>query len=110
MQLVIVYADWTTPVTSIEHWCSLPAQGVQSVTISNNGKKVSFADFSLYWLYKEKDYYVAGGGSVRYDPNPLNEVLIFDDGVQKDRPIEFMPDLMHNQVKLGWWDGKPRKL
>ncbi len=76
--------------------------------IGNNGNSVVFDAHSLYWLYKEKDYYVAGCGSVRYSSNHLNEVLIFEDGRQENRKIEFMPDLMHNQVKLGWWNGKKR--
>ncbi len=107
MIVTVEYIDWTAPAANIAEWCNLPSQGVQKVTI-NNGGSVSFSDHSLYWLYKEKDYYVAGAGSVRYDPNPLNEVLLFEDGRQENRKIEFMPDLLHDQIKLGWWNGKKR--
>ena len=110
MFVVVAYAGYELRAENLNQWCNLPAQGVLEITIGSDGNKVIFADHSLYWLYRENNYYVAGCGSIRYSKQPLNEVCLFEDGTQQDRLIEFMPDLMHNQVKLGWWDGKARRI
>lgn len=63
---------------------------------------------SLYWLYPEGDTWVVGEGSVRYDPNPLTEVVCSEAGMT-ERSIDYMPDLGLHRVKLGWWrPGEPR--
>ena len=107
MFVQVEYINYTTDLVDIDRWCDLPSEGVQKVIV-NNGGKTCFANHSLYWLYKEDDHYVAGCGSVKYSDLPLNEVLFFEDGRQQNRKIEFIPDLMAKQIKLGWWNGKER--
>jgi len=99
----VTYEDETVLEAPASHWPQLRADGVQQFVVSCAGRSVSFAANSIYWLYPEGENIVAGCGSVRYDPNPLNEVVIEPDGKQSSRKIEFMPDLQHERVKLGWW-------
>lgn len=100
----------TGPTLSAEagDWASLPGEGVDWVEVTNGGS-VRIASASLYWLYPEGDAWVAGWGSVRYDPNPLMEIICYTDGRQIERHIDYMPDLRLVDVKLGhWWPGEPR--
>lgn len=83
-------------------WTTLPAEGVDWVEVINGGR-VRLASASLYWLYPEGEAWVVGRGSIRYDPNPLTEVLCFPDGTQVEREIDYMPDLHLPDIKLGWW-------
>lgn len=64
---------------------------------------IHIASSSLYWSYTEGNNVIVGWGSVRYDPNPLKEIVILPSGEQQERVIKFMPDLMHSDIKLGWW-------
>ncbi len=99
----ILYEDESALNISATEWPVVRSDGVQEVRVSANGYSVVFQAASFYWLYPEGEHFVAGCGSVRYDPNPLTEVLVFADGRQEERRVEFMPDLRHEQVKLGWW-------
>lgn len=98
----IVYSDReiTRPVAE---WTRVAGEDVQYLTVGVPGAVTSFQAASLYWLYWEDDTVVVGSGSVRYDPNPLTEILIARDGKQTERKREFFPDLRLPQVKLGWW-------
>lgn len=88
-----------------ELWATWPGEGVDRVTGFNSTGFVQVASASLYWLYREDGYWVLGTGSVRYDPNPLTEIVWVDSG-QLERQVRFMPDLLLRYVKLGhWWPG-----
>lgn len=103
VQVFVTYEDDSVQSGLAAEWTSLRSDGVQKVIVECNGLSVMFHASSLYWLYPEGLNFVAGSGSVRYDPNPLAEIVIAPDGSQTERRIESMPDLNHNQVKLGWW-------
>lgn len=106
MNIRIVYVDnQQIEVSSAAAWEIARGEGIDYIEISNP-LLCHIHSASLYWLYEEHDTLVAGWGSVRYDPNPLTEILFYKDGNQEERKIEFMPDLRLSQVKLGhWWPG-----
>ncbi len=107
MQVLVEYVRDVRTVPVME-WDSLPSEGVQRVDILVGRYITSFAGFSIYWLYQEGGNHVVGAGSVRYSKELINEVVFKPDGTSENRGLEFMPDLLHNQVKLGWWNGKKR--
>lgn len=90
-----------------EAWPRWRADGVDEIWVGNP-LETSFSGHSLYWFYPEGDSWVAGSGSLY--PNGLPPEVIFGlDGRQESRPIDGMPDIRHDQVKLGWWrPGAPR--
>ncbi len=96
-----------TETNDADNFHKFTGHGVQSVKVTCGRYSVNFSSASTYWFYKEENYYVAGCDA-KYDPNPLKEVLIFSDGTQKIRLIDFRPDLLREQTLLGWWNGKKR--
>lgn len=100
--LVVEYKDKTLSVPLFD-WDTVPSHGVQSITITVNDLSHTRDAASIYWLYKENDYWVVGSGSVRYDYNLISETLIYKDGKQVERKRDFMPDLTIDKIKLGWW-------
>jgi len=108
MKVRIGYVDGSVIEVDPSVWTTVKAEGVDWVEVDNGGK-VKIASASVYWLYPEKNAFVAGWGSLRYDPNPLTEIVCYSDGTQEERRPSYLPDLQHSQVKLGWWwPGKPR--
>lgn len=104
--ITIEYGNGVMEVAA-DLWPFVRGDDVQKVTAECNGLSVTFQAHSIYWLYPEGDNWIVGAGSVRYDNNPLTEIIIAPDGRQTERHIEYMPDLRHDRVKLGWWkDGK----
>lgn len=103
--LAIRYVDGSWFRGSVLDWERSRADGVDEVVIGNP-RTCSFAGGSVYWLYPEGDTWVAGSGGVgaSYGPdNPPPEIVFLSDGRQVARRIRHMPDLLHSQVKLGWW-------
>ncbi len=77
------------------------------VEITNAAGTARVSGHSIYWLYREGDVWVLGGGSIGYT-NPLGEVLV-GSGNHQYREIDYMPDLPHRAVKIGaWWPNKER--
>lgn len=106
LMIEIEYVDCRVSVFPATLWRFERGDGVYSVTASLMGQSVKFENASLYWCYEEGKNWVLGQGSVRYDKNPLVEIVIAPDGSQSERKIEFFPDLKLNNVKLGAWRGK----
>lgn len=105
MTVRVEYVDGTVIEAPLADWPTLPADGVWSVTYSNKpGEFLRHAGHSVYWCYPEGDRYVVGLGTVSnvYGTLP-SEAVLFPDGHQEEREIKFMPDLRHDQIKLGWW-------
>lgn len=98
----IHYVDGAEVEVAADEWPRLRGDGVDWVRILHQGSTLLQAH-SLYWLYREGSTWVAGCGSVSYDPNPLVELLFMANGTMREREREFMPDLPHSAVKLGWW-------
>lgn len=49
---------------------------------------------------------VFGSGCIRYSDQPIEEHLYHPDGAfWTVRHRMFTPDLKHEHVKLGWWNG-----
>ena len=102
MQLRIVYTDETVAEGRLEDWPSFRSEGVDTVRI---GDEV-FSGNAIYWLYKdekhEPDAWVFGMASTYVSPPPP-ETVFRNNGNVGQRNIVTMPDLLHSQVKLGWW-------
>lgn len=96
------YVEGAEVEVAADEWASLRGDGVDEVRVYGLGS-VLFQAASLYWLYQEGSTWVAGSGSVRYDPNPLVEIVFDGHGRTSERTREYMPDLPHSAVKLGWW-------
>lgn len=106
LNITIEYSQGQTTIAA-HLWPIARSDDVQQVTAECNGLSVMFQAQSIYWFYPEGENWIIGAGSVRYDPNPLTEVVIAPDGTQTERKREYMPDLTHDRVKLGWFkDGK----
>ena len=90
-----------------EDWSELPAEGVDSVELTNEAGSARVSGHSIYWLYREGPAWVLGGGSIGYT-NPLGETVV-GEGNHQYREIDYMPDLPARSIKLGaWWPGKER--
>lgn len=84
-------------------WPSLRADGVDRVVVTNRSGSSILQGHSVYWLYREGDVWVAGQASLHYDRWIPPEVLFLPGGTQDTRHIDYVPDLHHADVKLGWW-------
>jgi hypothetical protein len=104
--VVVHYVDGTTTEGTVVDWPGLPSHGVDWVEIA----RVRFKGKSVYWLYPEGDDWIAGCASF-YEDAKNAELIVHPDGSQDERPIEWVPDLAHVNVKLGWWrpgtEGQP---
>ena len=104
----IQYADGSHLIGAAASWPSLPGSGVDWVEVTNDVGSIRVGGHSIYWLYRERKFWVIGGGSIGYT-NPLGETLVPESGNHKYREIDYMPDLPHSSVKLGaWWPDKER--
>ena len=81
----IKYTDNSVIYLSPEEWSQV---GVDEIIISN---PLPINGHSIYWFYKENDYYVLGCANT-YRKDIIPEVLFTPSGEQISRPI-----------KLGWW-------
>lgn len=102
LKVTITYSDKSQLIPA-DVWPDAQAHDVQSVEWNYCGLGNRIAGKSLYWCYPEGDCFVFGSGSVRYDRNPLTEIIVAPDGKQTERRVEYLPDLLLPQVKLGWW-------
>lgn len=97
----VVYTDGRADVGSALDWTRFRADGVDVVFVNDR----EFSGHALYWLYREEQeggMWVVGMASTYASPPPP-EVLFRDDGSVVTRNIVTMPDLHHDDVKLGWW-------
>lgn len=97
MRVSIHYVDGSAADGDAKDWPALRAEGVDEVTIDG----IRIAGHSLYWLRRVEQGWEAGAAS--FYPNPLFEVFIPDEGPQQERHPAHVPDLNHEDVKLGWW-------
>lgn len=101
MTITVGYVNGKERTVDPTEWSGIPAQGVDWVAATTGKYTTTASGFSVYWLYKERDYWVLGGGSLGGVIPP--EVLIQESG-HVARAIEYMPDLFIEAVKLGhWW-------
>lgn len=96
----IKYTNNSVLYLSPEEWSQVRADGVDEIIISNP-LPIHCSGHSIYWFYKEDNYYVLGCAS-NYLREPIAEVL-FKGTEQISRSIKYMPDLYHKDIKLGWW-------
>lgn len=102
------YVSGQTVSALVEDWHDLPSEGVDFVELTNDAGSIRVSGHSLYWLYREGPNWVLGGGSIGYT-NPLGETVVPVSGNHEYRDIEYLPDLLARNVKLGhWWPGKER--
>ena len=101
IRLHVKYVDGAYFDIPVHDWTSLDGQGIDYIEIGvEHFTKTS--GHSIYWVYPEGDTWVMGSGPVGYGAiSP--EVVVAQDGTQLARDIQFMPDLHHSDIKLGWW-------
>jgi hypothetical protein len=99
--VIVEYVDGEVIEAPVTEWRSLRADGVDRVLLGFPGAMTSYAGHSLYWIRQEDDLWVVGGAS--FYENPVSEVAVAPDGTQTERKIEWVPDMLHADVKLGWW-------
>lgn len=104
MQLQVRYVDGKSFTCAPCDWVALPGQGVDMLIASNEAGACHFGGHSVYWTYRDNtvDAWAVGQASFGYSYTPP-EVLFYDNGSMLTREIKYVPDLQHNQVKLGWW-------
>jgi hypothetical protein len=100
----IDYVDGTEAEEPASGWSRVRSDGVDKVTLKfPDGTQSIWQGRSLYWLYREDDHWVIGMSTFTYSPKQVPEVLFWSDGRQELRKWENVPDLRHEDVKLGWW-------
>lgn len=97
------YVDGTVARFDAGVWDSQRGDGIDSIEIGNASGSSIFQGHSAYWLYRENDTWVGGQASFGYNRVIPPEVLFLPDGGQTTRSIDYVPDLQHRQLKLGWW-------
>lgn len=105
----IDYVDGTFAEGPLEMWTIMPSEGVDTITIYTRTGSTRIAGMTIYWLYRQGDVWHRGGAGLgagyiggRSIPMPP-EVLIFPDEHMEQVPLEWVPDMPHSAVKLGWW-------
>jgi hypothetical protein len=93
------YVTGTLIGTQAEAWAELRGDGIDHVDLSHDEQTYRIQGRSIYWLRREGDLWVVGGGTV----SDIEEATATADGFAIRRP-EHMPDLGHDHVKLGWWE------
>jgi hypothetical protein len=97
--VVVCYVNGQVIETTVGGWSLLRGDGIDHVDlIDDAGNASRIQGQSVYWLYQEGDAWVAGGGIVGHPE--IIETAVPGHGFR--RP-QHMPDLAHDQVKLGWW-------
>lgn len=104
MRVAVRYADGSAAEGTPDGWRDMRSEGVDRVELHfPDGTSSRWQGRSLYWLYREADHWVIGMASFTYSPAQPPEVLFWPDGRQETRRWEHVPDLLHKDVKLGWW-------
>jgi hypothetical protein len=99
VNLSVRYVEGTVSATGADRWEPLRSEGVDHVDLADGLGTYRMQGQSLYWVRREGSLWVMGGGTV----TDVQEVWAFGEGrFQFTRP-PFMPDLAHEEVKLGWW-------
>jgi hypothetical protein len=101
-QVTVRYVDGTQVTCALDRWTDLRAAGVDYVDLQSADGVYRVQGRSIYWLYQDGDRWVLGGGIVG-NSEPIEEVIATAIGFEIRHP-EYMPDLEHDRVKLGWWD------
>lgn len=108
MLVEVTYIDGTIRSAPLADWPHLRREAVDRVAVVDGRYRTERHGASLYWLYPEAGRWVFGSGSIRYDPNDLEEVVFSatDSTVNQVRRRRYLPDLTHDRIKLGWWNGQ----
>jgi hypothetical protein len=98
------YVDGQLVEGEPSRWQDWPGQGVDWVEVASGPGRTRLSGQSVYWLYREGEAWVMGGGPVGYGTLPPE--LVVTEERQDARAVRFMPDLPREAVKLGhWWRG-----
>ena len=101
-RLIVTLVDETEHCGTVEDWAKLPADRISRIDVARQ----QLGGHSFYWLYedqltRDERVWVAGGFSIfEYD---AAEYIIRENGEVFVRRVKSIPDLQHEQVKLGWW-------
>ncbi len=101
-RLIITYVDGEVLEGDVEDWDSYRAEGISHIDV---GKR-QHAGHSFYWLYTEdikKDETAWVSGAFSIHSREAGECIHRQNGEVLLRKRRDLPDLFHNQIKLGWW-------
>ena len=101
-RLRIVYVDGAELEGTVEDWSKWRAEGVSYIDVGTR----QHAGHSFYWLYTEnitQDETAWVSGAFSLHSREAHECIHRENGETLLRTRRDLPDLFHNQVKLGWW-------
>ncbi len=101
-RLIVTTVDGQEHCGAVEDWAEFPADQISRIDVGRR----QLAGHSFYWLYAEsitetETAWVAGGFSIHN--REASEYLFRESGEVLGRRVKSIPDLYHDQVKLGWW-------
>lgn len=99
-RVVIEYVDGTQQAADVSEWADLRGDGVNAVGVQGARAQGQ----SVYWLRRDAEGRLRFGGASFYEQKPF-EVICVDEGQWIEAQIDddHVPDLRHDEVKLGWW-------
>ena len=101
-KLTITYVDGEVIACTTREWPEIRADGIDFI----NFDSVQLAGESIYYLYpeqiKEGEFAWVCGGFCLYD-SIIEEYILRIEGERLNRKRRDLPDIQHNQLKLGWW-------
>lgn len=102
--VVVEYVDGPAIAGRIDRWREFPGQAVGKVrVVLEDGREIQLAGSSLYWIRELLEGWGIGQAACGYSEIPPETVLARD-GRTWTRELEYVPDLEHADVKLGWWN------
>jgi len=117
-KVIVKYVDGTSAEGPFQYWPSMRSDGVDQVIIVVSNGETKIAGMTLYWLYEDVDGNwhrggaALGPGYIGGNSNPMPpEIIIHPDETMSQSPLDWVPDMPHDVVKLGWWypgtEGRP---
>jgi hypothetical protein len=101
--VTVRYVDGAVVNAPVADWPRLRSDGVDYADlVADDGAVYRVQGRSVYWLYPVGGGWVLGGGTVGGSESIVD--VAYDSGLFKVHHPEYMPDLAHDRVKLGWWD------
>jgi hypothetical protein len=103
MRITIRYVEGDELTIDPERWASVRGDGVDWFEVTTERGTTRFSGDSIYWLYEHDGVWYAGGCGVGYVNRSAISELVIKDGEESTRSHDYVPDLHHAEVKLGWW-------
>jgi len=102
-KLIVEYIDGEVIESSTKEWEKIRPEGINSINLKG---RTHLSGDSIYFIYPDTildNEIVWMVGSFAVYMNTCTEFMIRQNGEVIGRERRSMPDLKHDQVKLGWW-------